>query len=102
MEIMYLFICIGVGWLAHAKKGRSGFGFFILSLFLTPVVGGIILLIVKPNQDAVDKIAVKDGNKRKCPYCAEIIKSEAMVCKFCQSEVEPKERIIPIDPYKKF
>jgi hypothetical protein len=34
-------------------------------------------------------IASNDDNTRKCPYCAEIIKAEAKLCRFCKSEVEP-------------
>ena len=104
MEFIYLFICIGVGWWAHIKKGRSGIGFFLLSLFLTPIVGGIILLIVRADQKTVDNIAVQDGDKRKCPFCAEIIKSEASVCRYCHSELTPPdtpEEIIMVDSHKK-
>lgn len=38
-------LCVIVGIIADGK-GRSGFGFFMLSFFLTPIVGMIALLVV--------------------------------------------------------
>ncbi len=39
-----LCILIAVG---AKNRGRSGAGFFFLSLFLSPIVGGVALLVVK-------------------------------------------------------
>jgi hypothetical protein len=49
-DVMEVFIfgtllCVIVGIIADGK-GRSGFGFFMLSFFLTPIVGMIALLVV--------------------------------------------------------
>ena len=30
---------------------------------------------------------IKTANKKECPYCAELIKVEAKICRFCQKEI---------------
>lgn len=47
--ILYILLCISVGLLG--KQRAFGFwGFLILSLFISPIAGFIILLITKPRQ----------------------------------------------------
>ena len=43
--IIYLIVDILIG-VAASKKGRSGFGWFLLSAFTTPVIAGILLLVL--------------------------------------------------------
>ena len=33
---------------------------------------------------------IPSGKLRVCPYCAEIIKEEATVCRFCGRDIPPK------------
>ena len=43
--ILWILLCVGVTWLADSR-GRSAFGFFLLSLFFSPLLGLIVVLVI--------------------------------------------------------
>ena len=98
--ILWILFCILIGFMANLK-GRSGYGFFLLSLFLSPLIGLIIVLIIMPDRHNIPNVpappklsGLQPQTLKKCPLCAEYIKEEAIVCRFCGRDV-PKT-IIPI------
>lgn len=73
--ILIFWICCGIAAaMVASSKGRDTGGWFVLGLLLGPF-GLIFALIVSKEGPAQDE--------RKCPFCAEYVKREAVVCKHC-------------------
>jgi hypothetical protein len=86
MIVLIVAICLGVvaGMIAHSK-GRSFFGWWVYGTALA-VVAIPHALIIRPNSKVVDARRVASGADKKCPKCAEFVKAEATVCRFCRHE----------------
>lgn len=83
--VVILVIC-GLAASVASRKGRSGVGYFALST-LCPPVGLVAALVAKPNEAEVEKKRLESGTERRCPFCAEVVKREAVVCRFCSRDL---------------
>jgi hypothetical protein len=95
---VWIILAILVGVYAN-NKGRSGIGFFFISAILSPLIGFIWALVIKPIHEEERQLA--SGENKKCPFCAEIIKKEAIVCKYCGKELPQNEKIAIVAPQTK-
>jgi len=86
--IWWLTLSILAGWIA-GSKGRNGFGVFVLSLILSPLIGLIVALVLERIEQP-DPNAPTPDTHIKCPDCAELIKREAKVCRHCGCKLVPQ------------
>ena len=80
--VILIFGSIGISIADHAqKKGKNWTTFFWLSLLISPLVTGLIVATINPEQGKI-----LSGTKA-CPKCAEPVKTEAILCKHCGSDI---------------
>lgn len=97
MEIIIIAILIGLIPACIARsKGRSFIAWWAYGslLFIAALPHS---LIMKPDQESVDKRSVAQGNKI-CPFCAETVKGAAVVCRYCGRDLPQPAPADPPDP----
>lgn len=74
---------VGVGiWLITDRDYITGLGFLSLFFGLALMVAGIFVIVKSKSKET----QVRE-NTKKCPFCANDIKKEAVVCQFCNKEL---------------
>lgn len=76
-----IFSCVAAA-IAH-NKGNSVAAAVLISILLSPLIGIIVALVQKRNEAVLETQRLQSGASRKCPFCAELIKKEARVCRYC-------------------
>jgi hypothetical protein len=96
MEIVILLwlFCGIMSAVIAASRGRSGGAWLLLGMLIGPLALAVALL---PTAEAkLQAQARQEGQAlgwRKCPFCAEVVREEAAVCRYCQRELTPVARL---------
>lgn len=90
MDIFFVWflLSIAVGVLA-GNKGRSGFGFFLLSLVLSPLIGLLFAVAVENLKNKIEK--PNPNTHVRCPDCRELVLMDASKCKHCGTLLVPQK-----------
>ena len=84
--LMWLVWCYIAGTIAR-NKGNSFAAAFFISILLSPLIGIIIASVQTRNEATVEEQRLRTGALIKCPFCAELIKNEARVCRYCGRKI---------------
>lgn len=77
-------LCALAAGIVASSKGRSGIGWFLLSLLLFGILGLLIVGFMPSLKPQDGREAIPDSRERvACPACRELIIRGAEVCRFC-------------------
>lgn len=94
MEWLIVWIIMGVVVaMIASSKGKSAGAWFAYGAVVWPIALVHILLADRPVAVS-DRKAVETGDFRKCPFCAEVIRREAIVCRHCGRDI-PATAAVP-------
>jgi hypothetical protein len=103
LGFLWLLLALAVAVLA-SHRGRSGIGWFFLSLIVSPLLGFLFVhFAMRLEQPATTPyvgcgpaLEPHPADLRACPHCAERIRTIAKLCRHCGSVVEPLEAPEPV------
>lgn len=83
----FLFIVGVITALVAKNRGREPAPWFFIGFFLGPL-GLALLFGIEKNQKRLDESSIDRGAMKRCPFCAEIVRKDAIICRYCKQPLE--------------
>lgn len=80
--LVWVGLSFAVGEYALRIKGRATGNWAIAAIFITPLLAFLIVALLPAIPGG------KGSPFRKCPKCAETIRADAVICRYCRTEFE--------------
>ena len=85
--IFWLIVAVIVGVIA-SNRGRSGFGGFLLSVLISPLLGLILVLVLADKKKELqERQTTNPGPRAACWQCKEMVVVGAGKCRYCGAEL---------------
>jgi len=95
MEFIVIIFIFGLYFLpslnAYSKTNKNRGSVLVINLFLGwTFIGWVVALAMSASSD-VEKIEIKEQPSKEmhCPFCHELIKAKAKICRFCNKDLQP-------------
>lgn len=98
--LAFMCLCGLITGIIGSNKGRSRFLWFLIGFLLAPL-GIVLALVIKKDNQTLESKALAIGTQKKCPFCAELIKSEAIICKHCNKEQPENNAAVQVENNQK-
>jgi len=87
LEVFALMILLGlIPAMIAQKKGKNFISWWAYGTVLL-IIALPHALLIKTDNKSVENQRIQDGDLKKCPYCAELVKKEAIVCRYCGKDI---------------
>jgi uncharacterized membrane protein YeaQ/YmgE (transglycosylase-associated protein family) len=91
--LIFWLICGLIAGYIYQNKGRS-WGVGCVAGFILGPIGIVLALLSSKSQIGLDHQnrkheadLISRGEMKKCPHCAELIRADAKVCRYCNNSV---------------
>jgi len=93
---LWVVFAVGVGLLAK-QRGRSAVNWILISVFISPLLGFVIVMMMKDLAlaEALDSVTHDmELTHVKCVHCAEYVAPEASICPYCRGSITPQPEYV--------
>jgi hypothetical protein len=78
--VVWIMCAVAVGEYAEVRRGKDFDVWTVAALLISPVAAFFILALSDPEFGGTSGL-------KKCPMCAEVVRAEAKICRFCRTEL---------------